>query len=73
MVYYTDRLQKARKDRNLTQRELARLLEMRHQQYNRYETGKTAMTVEVFRKICVILNVSSDYLLGFTDESKPLK
>lgn len=73
MIYYTDRIREIRNDRNLTQREIAKLLEMRHPQYNRYETGKTAMPVEVFRKICVILDISSDYLLGFTDNPKPLK
>ena len=36
------------------------------------ETGKRKMDVEQIIKICEFYNISADYLLGFTNDAKPL-
>ena len=38
-MYYTERLQQLREDRDLTQEQVANALRMKREQYRRYETG----------------------------------
>ena len=71
-MYYTQRLKDLREDRDLHQADLAEVLDTSQQQYSLYETGKRKMDVEQIIKICEFYNISADYLLGFTNEAKPL-
>lgn len=72
-MYYTDRLMLAREKRGMTQTELAKELGIKQQQYARYEKGVNIMPVTYLHDICVILNISADFIVGLTDEIKPLK
>ncbi len=72
-MYYTDRLQYIRESKNITQKKLAEALNIKQQQYARYEKGVNVMPVTYLPKICKFLNVSSDYILGLTDEINPYK
>ncbi len=71
-MYYTDRIQWVRDCKNITQREMAEKLGIKQQQYARYEKGINIMPVTYLPKICKILNISADYILGFTDEMKEI-
>lgn len=71
-MYYTDRIQWVRDCKNITQKQMAEELGIKQQQYARYEKGINIMPVTYLPKICIILNVSADYILGFTDEMKEL-
>lgn len=71
-MYYTDRIQWVRDCKNITQKQMAEELGIKQQQYARYEKGINIMPVTYLPKICMILNVSADYILGFTDEMKEL-
>ncbi len=44
-------LKEIRKKKGLTQKELAKLLGIKQQQYARYENGTTKIPVEMFEKI----------------------
>ncbi|MCI9112404.1 MAG: helix-turn-helix transcriptional regulator [Eubacterium sp.] len=71
-MYYTQRLKDLREDRDLHQADIAAVLDTTQQQYSLYETGKRKMDVEQIIKICEFYNISADYLLGFTNDAKPL-
>ena len=72
-MYYTERLQWVRDCKNITQKELAKAIGIKQQQYARYEKGINIMPVTHLANICKYLNVSADYILGLTNEIKPLK
>lgn len=71
-MQYTQRLEDLRKDKDLTQEQLAKLLDLKREQYRRYETGINEIKAGFIIKICKFYNVSADYLLGFTNEYKRL-
>lgn len=66
--YFGDKLKTLRKSKKLTQAELAQRLEVSKSSVTSYEQGRIYPSLEIFSKICEILNVSSDYLLGISDE-----
>ncbi len=59
-----ERLKETRKAAGLTQKEVASKLGITEATYNRYEKGAHSPTPETLRSLCIILNVSADYLLG---------
>ena len=67
-----NRLKLLRKERNYTEAKIAELLNIKQQQYSRYETKPESMKKEVITKICQIYNISADYILELTDEKRPL-
>lgn len=72
-MYYTDRLQWIRDCKNITQKEMAKALGIKQQQYARYEKGINIMPITYLRPICEYLNISADYILGLINEPKSLK
>lgn len=69
---YTQRLQDLREDNDLTLDMIAKDLGMNREQYRRYEKGIHEIKISFLIKICQYYNVSSDYILGFTNDIKPL-
>jgi transcriptional regulator with XRE-family HTH domain len=67
-----DRLKTLRNEKNLTQRELARLLNLSPSTIAMYETGQRFPDPETLKKIADFFNVSIDYLLGRTDIRSPV-
>lgn len=65
--YFGNRLQAARKNAGLTQAELASILRMAKGTISAYEQGHKTPSITVLVKICEILKISSDYLLGISD------
>lgn len=62
-----------RKQSKLTQQELADLIQMSVQQVQKYEYGKTSLSVGMLYKISIALNVSMGNLLSeVTDEPTAL-
>lgn len=70
---YFQRLKDIREDKNFTQEQIARILNMKQQQYARYEKGTNEIPFEHIIKLAQFYNVSIDYLAGLTDYSKPYK
>ncbi|MBQ7034330.1 MAG: helix-turn-helix transcriptional regulator [Clostridia bacterium] len=70
---YVKRIKDTRIDNDKVQEDLAKVLEITKQQYSLYETGKRKIPIDKFIKLCEYYNLSSDYLLGLSDEPKALK
>lgn len=68
MEYFGSKLKAVRKSKGMTQLELAKRLNIAKGSISAYEQGVTYPSVDVLIKICGILDVSSDYLLGISDE-----
>ena len=66
-MYYNEKIAYERDRQNITQKEMSLKLGIKQQQYSRYEKGRNVMPVTYLSKICKILNVSADYILGLTD------
>lgn len=66
-MYYNEKIAYERERQNITQKEMASRLGIKQQQYSRYEKGINVMPVTYLLKICKILDVSADYILGLTD------
>ena len=68
-----DRIRGLREDRDLTQSEIARVLGTTQQQYSKIETGRSDISGDKLRRLSVFYNISADYILGLTDDPRPLK
>ena len=67
-MYLYSRLRDLREDHEKSQGEIAQVLNMPRQQYNRYETGKQELPMHHFRTLARYYNVSLDYIAGLVDE-----
>ena len=65
------RLKSLREDSDITQREIADYLHVKQNTYSQYENGQRQLPIEVLIKLAIFFNVSTDYLLGLTDCTKP--
>ena len=63
MEFYYERLRQLREDHDLTQRALAEKLGMPQTQYIRYEQGKRDISTTTLKKLCILYQVSADYIL----------
>lgn len=70
MVPFAERLQKARKQKHLTQKEVAIYLQMTERSYQHYEGNRRRPNYETLVALADYLDVSLDYLLGRTDEPR---
>ncbi len=73
MTYYTERLKEIRNYNDIPQKAIAAELKISQQHYSMYENGKRILNAEQIITICKKYNVSSDYLLGLSDEFSTLK
>lgn len=63
MLHFGPRLRELRQARDLSQRELARLLAIDYMQVNRYERGINVPSADTIARLARILQVSTDDLL----------
>ncbi len=66
-----ERLKGLREDRDLLQKDVAKVLNVTQVAYSCYEIGRRQIPVEALIKLSLFYNTSVDYLLGLTDERKP--
>ena len=64
MQNYGERLRKARKQKGLTQTELAEKLGITQKSYQRMETGNHDLKMSTIYQLCKTLEISSDWLIG---------
>ena len=64
------RLHDLRKDRDKTQEDIGNLLSLHREVYGRYERGDVEIPVWAVIKLAEYYGVSTDYLLGHTDNPK---
>ena len=66
-VDYRKRLLDLRTDRDLKQEDVAKILNTTKQSYSNYERGYRKLSIEDLMKLADFYNVSTDYILGRTD------
>lgn len=72
MGYYP-RIRDLREDMDKSQRSIARDLNLTQAQYQLYESGKRDISTELLIALAEYHNVSTDYLLGRTNDPAPFK
>lgn len=60
-----------REDKDLTQQEMAKFLNISQATYSRYENGELDIPTSVLIQLSQFYHVSVDYLLNQTDNPKP--
>ena len=68
---FGQRLCEMRKQSGETQSDLARIIDTKKSQVSEMENGKKTTTAEKIALICEHYHISSDYLLGLTDDPTP--
>lgn len=66
---FNEKLKELRKEKGLTQKKLALLLDCDQSMITRWEKGECEPTESVIRRTAVLFDVSADYLLGLEDET----
>ncbi len=66
------RIRELREDHDLNQTQIAELLKTSQTVYSRYERNERNLPIDYLYTLCKFYNVSADYMLGFTNEYKPL-
>ena len=64
MVEFGEKLRQLRKEKNLTQKQLADLVGLKNSVVSFYEVGERVPSPEIIKKLAAVLHVSADYLLG---------
>lgn len=66
------RIRDLREDSDLTQKQMAKILNCSQQVYSNYELGQRDIPTDILIKMALYYNVSIDYILGISDK-KDLK
>lgn len=61
------RLRDLREDNDITQSQIASVLNIRQNTYSQYENGKRQMPIELLWRLADYYNTSIDYLVGRTN------
>lgn len=65
------RIKELREDNDITQTEIAKILNCRQNTYAQYESGKRQIPISAIKKLCLFYNVSADYILDLPDLPYP--
>ena len=65
------RIRDLREDRDLSQAEIAKVIKTTQQQYSKIELGKADISGEKLILLANFYRVSTDYILGITDDPTP--
>ena len=71
-MFLYQRLRDLRNDADLTQADIAKLLNVSRQHYSMYERGDRELPMHHFITLAKFYNVSLDYLAGLIDTPKKL-
>lgn len=67
------RIRSLREDHDLTQAQVAKILNKSQQGYAHLENGRAELSIKDLKDLCTLYNVSADYIIGLTDTVQPLK
>lgn len=70
-VMHFQRIEDLRVDHDKTQAEIGEYLCCQREVYRRYEKGTRQIPVDLLIKLAELYNVSIDYIVGLTNETKP--
>lgn len=65
---YVDRLTQLRQDRDISQKEIAKILNCQQSAISKYELRRADYKVSDIIKLCEYYNVSADYVLGLKSD-----
>src|SRR5574344_870185 len=65
-------IKKLRVKRNITQVDLAKIINVKQETISAYESGKAQPSADALIKMANIMNTSTDYLLGRIEDDSPL-
>lgn len=65
------RLKDLREDMDLTQKQVADILNVKQNTYSQYENGIHELPLDALIKLARFYGTSTDYILRLTDEPKP--
>lgn len=68
---YIQRIKELREDADLTQTDIANLLNCSQTAYSKYEKGQREISIINLIKLAKFYNVSMDYITGLTNNPKP--
>ncbi|MDE5604700.1 MAG: helix-turn-helix domain-containing protein [Eubacterium sp.] len=71
-MIFNQRAKNLREDLDLTQEEIAEMLNVSRATVNRYENDRYDMKLTYAIELAKVYNVSLDYIAGLTDEPRPL-
>ena len=67
---YRTRMRNLREDKDLTQREVAAVINKSQQGYSHIEDGRAELKIEDLIKLCKFYNVTSDYFIGLSEKKR---
>ena len=65
---YRERMRELREDNDLTQSQVANVINKSQQGYNHIEMGRAELKIDDLIKLCDFYNVSADYFIGRKDK-----
>ena len=65
---YRIRMRNLREDGNLTQREVAQVLNKSQQGYSHIEDGRAELKIDDLIRLCRFYKVSADYFIGISEK-----
>lgn len=68
MNIFSTRLKELRKEHGFTQKYVADVLGFSDKGYGYYELGQREPSIDTLNKLCDLFDVTSDYLIGRTDD-----
>ena len=66
-----NRLKDLREDRDLLQKDIAKVIGISQRGYSHYETGENNIPINILIKLAIYYHTSIDYIVGFTNFKKP--
>lgn len=60
-------IKELRLEKNLTQQFVANYLNIDRSNYSKYEKGKLEINLEMLKQLCLLYEVSADYIIGLKD------
>ena len=64
---YRIRMRNLREDRDMTQKEVGKIIQKSQQGYSHIEEGRAELKIEDLIKLCRFYGVSADYFVGISD------
>lgn len=69
---YRKRLREVREDRDLSQSDVAKVLQKSQQGYSHIENGRAELKIDDLITLCRFYDLSADYMVGLTDRPNRL-
>lgn len=66
-----NRLKDLREDNDLTQTQIAKILNIPTRTYSSYENEERGLPIDILKKLTKFYKTSSDYIICITNEKKP--